>query len=207
MCAWLAQQRGHKAALFLLASPVRNKVSQCGTMTGSRGHAGTALGGRRRAAEIYAGAFPWHQKPIAISMVTAAPFVRQAKRNKLAIFSLSLYEISNALARDNLASRAVSAKDVVPAEYHDFLPLFDEVIARELPPHRLYDHSIPLKEGFSPPFGPIYSLNRVGLETLKTWIEDNIAKGSAPPPPPRAPLSSPPKKLMAAFACALTAGD
>ena len=61
-------------------------------------------------------------------------------------------------------------------EYHDFLPLFDEVIARELPPHQPYDHSIPLKKDFTPPFGPIYSLNRVELETLKAWIEDNLSK-------------------------------
>ncbi len=28
-----------------------------------------------------------------------------------------------------------------------------------------------------PPFGPIYSLSRVELETLKTWLEDNLSKG------------------------------
>ena len=105
--------------------------------------------------------------PLAISMVSATPFVRQVKRDTLTIFSLSLCEINTALARENLASGSVSLKDIVPTEYHDFLPLFDEVIARELPPHRPYDHSIPLKKDFTPPFGPIYSLNRIELETLK----------------------------------------
>ena len=51
----------------------------------------------------------------------------------------------------------VDLKTAIPKEYHDFLPLFDEVVARELPPHQSWDHSMPLKEGFVPPFGPIYS--------------------------------------------------
>ena len=44
---------------------------------------------------------------------------------------------------------------------------------------------MPLKEGFTPPFGPIYSLNRVELETLREWIKENLDKGfirsSSPP--------------------------
>ena len=36
---------------------------------------------------------------------------------------------------------------------------------------------MPLKEGFTPPFGPIYSLNRLELETLREWIKDNLDKG------------------------------
>ena len=132
-------------------------------------------------AKTIAEAFPWHSAPITVSMVAAAPFVRQVKRNKLKIFSLSLYEINKALACEKVAkatgSETANLKEIVPVDYHEFLPLFDEVIARELPPHHPYDHSIPLKEGFTPPFGPIYSLNRVELETLKTWIEDNLSKG------------------------------
>ena len=36
---------------------------------------------------------------------------------------------------------------------------------------------MPLKEGFTPPFGPIYSLNRVEIETLCEWIKENLDKG------------------------------
>ena len=42
---------------------------------------------------------------------------------------------------------------------------------------RAYDHSIPLKDGFTPPFGPIYSLSHVELEALKAWLEDNLSNG------------------------------
>ena len=65
----------------------------------------------------------------------------------------------------------------IPEEYQDFLPLFDEVVARELPLHRPCDYTMPLKEGFTPSFGPIYSLNRVELATLHEWIKDNLDKG------------------------------
>ena len=53
--------------------------------------------------------------------------------------------------------------DHVPKEYHEFLLLFSEAVAKALPPHRPYDHKIPLREGFTPPFGPLYSLSKTEL--------------------------------------------
>jgi hypothetical protein len=67
--------------------------------------------------------------------------------------------------------------ETVPAEYHKFLALFSEAEANKLPPHRPYNHQIPLKEGFTPPFGPIYSLSQRELEALKKWLEENLSKG------------------------------
>jgi len=67
--------------------------------------------------------------------------------------------------------------DYVPKEYHEFLPLFSEAVAKALPPHRPYDHKIPLREGFTPPFGPLYSLSKTELQALKEWLEENLSKG------------------------------
>ena len=39
------------------------------------------------------------------------------------------------------------------------------------------ENAIELEEGKQPPFGPIYSLEPVELETLKTYIEINLANG------------------------------
>jgi hypothetical protein len=64
----------------------------------------------------------------------------------------------------------------VPAEFHEFLPLFDKIVADRLPPHREYDHKIVLKDGFEPPFGPLYSLSRPELEALKAFLEENLDK-------------------------------
>ena len=96
-------------------------------------------------------------------------------KDKTQVLSLSLYEINKALDRE--AIKGVDLKTAIPEEYQDFLPQFDEVVARELPPHRPCDHTMTLKEGFTPPFGPIYSLNRVELETLGEWIKENLDKG------------------------------
>ena len=64
---------------------------------------------------------------------------------------------------------------LVPAEYHEFLPLFKNTIADVLPLHRPYDHKITLKEGFSPPFGLLYSLSRPKLQALWEWLDENLS--------------------------------
>ena len=114
-------------------------------------------------------------RPIKIILFGAVPFIRQIQKDRSQVLSLCLYEINKALDRE--AIKGVDLKMAIPEEYQDFLPLFDEVIARELPPHQPCDHTMPLKEGFTPPFGPIYSLNRVELETLHTWIKENLDMG------------------------------
>src|SRR5258706_1172598 len=91
--------------------------------------------------------------PSKINMVGAASFVMSAKRDRSQIGSLSLYEINKALDREKL--KDTEWKHRIPEEYHDFLPLFDEAVARALPPRRQYDHRIRLQEGFTPPFGPM----------------------------------------------------
>lgn len=68
-------------------------------------------------------------------------------------------------------------KELVPDEYHDFLPLFLKAVAEVLPPHRSYDHRNPLKECFEPLFGPLYSLSRNEMEALQEWLKVNISKG------------------------------
>ncbi|SOV09705.1 uncharacterized protein UDID_19292 [Ustilago sp. UG-2017a] len=71
--------------------------------------------------------------------------------------------------------------DIIPQEYHQYLDVFSRVKADKLPPHRTYDHQIPLEEGKSPPFGPIYSLSEHELKTLREYLEENLAKGFISP--------------------------
>ena len=66
----------------------------------------------------------------------------------------------------------------VPAEYSDFVDVFSPDLASELFEHTgINDHTIELVEGQQPPYGPIYSLGPVELETLKAYIETNLANG------------------------------
>ena len=65
----------------------------------------------------------------------------------------------------------------IPREYHDFLDVFSKSEADSLPPHRPYDHAIELEPGTTPPHGPIYRLSETELETLRAYLDENLAKG------------------------------
>jgi len=49
--------------------------------------------------------------------------------------------------------------------------------ADALPKHSSYDHEIPLKEGEKPPWGPIYPLSEVELETLREYLKEMMRTG------------------------------
>jgi hypothetical protein len=65
----------------------------------------------------------------------------------------------------------------VPPEYHEFAKLFSNIEAEKLPPHRPYDHTIPLEPGTTPPFGPIYPMSPAELEVLRKYCEDKLRIG------------------------------
>ena len=64
----------------------------------------------------------------------------------------------------------------VPAKYSDFADIFSPDLTSELLKHiRIYNHAIELVNGQQSPYGPIYSLGPMELETLKAYIETNLA--------------------------------
>ena len=64
----------------------------------------------------------------------------------------------------------------VPAEYSDYSNIFSAKNAAKLPENTgRNEHAIVLKEDKQPSFGLIYSLGRVELKTLKTYIKTNLA--------------------------------
>ena len=65
----------------------------------------------------------------------------------------------------------------VPVKYQEYSKVFSKIEAAKLPPHRKYDHKIPLKEGTTVPYGPMYSMSKLELETLHEYIQENLAKG------------------------------
>ena len=70
---------------------------------------------------------------------------------------------------------AEEALTKVPAEYSDFVDVFSPDLASELPEHtRINNHAIELVDGQHPPYGSIYSLGLVELETLKAYIKTNL---------------------------------
>ena len=66
----------------------------------------------------------------------------------------------------------------VPAEYSNYSNVFSAENAAELPENtKMNKHAIELEESKQPPFGPIYNLDPVELEMLKTYIETNLVNG------------------------------
>ena len=64
----------------------------------------------------------------------------------------------------------------VPTKYSDFADVFSPDLASELPKHtEINNHAIEPVDGQQPPYRPIYSLGPVELETLKAYIETNLA--------------------------------
>ncbi|KAG6824281.1 hypothetical protein H0H93_002263, partial [Arthromyces matolae] len=68
-------------------------------------------------------------------------------------------------------------KKIIPPEYQEFSDVFSEGSAKELPPHRSYDHKIDLEEGTKPPFGKVYNMSEVELKALKDYLDEMLGKG------------------------------
>ena len=60
----------------------------------------------------------------------------------------------------------------VPGEFKPYLGIMSKEAADALPQHRPYDCKIELKEGTSAPWGPIYPLSDVELQTLGEWPKE-----------------------------------
>ena len=89
--------------------------------------------------------------------------------------SLDVHPSRRPQVSDLIAERAPTK---VLVEYSDFADVFSPDLASELPKHTgINDHAIELVDGQQPPYGPIYSLGPVELETLKAYIETNLANG------------------------------
>ena len=72
------------------------------------------------------------------------------------------------LKADKIASK-------VPSEYADFADVFSSKLAIKLQEHtEINDYVIELVSDWQPPYGLIYSLGPMQLETLKAYIKNNL---------------------------------
>lgn len=78
-------------------------------------------------------------------------------------------------------SELKDAIDRVPDVFKAYTPLMTTEAALVLPEHSPYDHAIDLKEGSTPPWGPIYPLNETELGELRNWLEKMTKMGAVRP--------------------------
>jgi hypothetical protein len=65
----------------------------------------------------------------------------------------------------------------IPLEFLSYSDVFQKSAADQLPEPSKWNHTIPLEEGKTPPFGPIYSLSEVELKALDEYLKENLEKG------------------------------
>ena len=108
-----------------------------------------------------------------MNIISRAAFRLLARNRKNQVGRFILHELRQVLraATATLETKEQETEEEVirkhvPKKYYNFLLLFKKALAKGLLPYRLYDYKIPLKEGFTPSFGLIYSLSRIELEVL-----------------------------------------
>jgi hypothetical protein len=64
--------------------------------------------------------------------------------------------------------------DIIPPEYHKYLPVFKEKEKIKRPPHRYYNYHIPLIDDKIPPFEPLHTLDAGRLKALNEYIDTSL---------------------------------
>ncbi len=66
----------------------------------------------------------------------------------------------------------------IPVKYFDYADVFSSDLAMELPENTgINEYVIKLIDGKQSPYGPIYALSLVELETLKTYLKTHLKTG------------------------------
>jgi len=119
---------------------------------------------------------PVFSKPPPVSIVGAHAFAHLCNQPGVQLFTMSFADLAPESVELSSAEVQESDLSLVPEEYRDLTDLFTQKEADKLPPHRPYDHRIPLEPGSTPPFGTIYSMSPAELEILRKYIEDNLRR-------------------------------
>lgn len=84
----------------------------------------------------------------------------------------------------------------LPEAYQDYIDVFEEPEAGTFADETKTRHSIPVKEGETVPYGPIYPLSKKELDVLRDYIENSMRKGWIQPSesPAGAPILFVPKR-------------
>jgi len=107
--------------------------------------------------------------------------LEKCTRHKTAEFSLTWDETvaidPTARLLGHIAAASDNPLDKVPGEFQQFLGIMGKEVADTLPEHRTYDCKIDLKEGTTAPWGPIYPLSEIELQTLREWLKEMEKSG------------------------------
>ena len=89
----------------------------------------------------------------------------------------------------NLKKKALPIEDQIPKEFHEFLDVFLEEKAAQLPESRQWDHKIEMKDIFTPKSFKTYNLTLQEQIELDKFLKENLEKGYIQPS--QSPMASP----------------
>jgi hypothetical protein len=115
-----------------------------------------------------------------VALIGAAAFAQGCNQPGTELFFLSIEKLQGAQLSHQEVEVVTETPEfdlsTIPPKYHKFVDLFSKRKADKLPPHRPYDHRIPLEPNTTPPFGTIYKMSPVELEAARKYIEENLHK-------------------------------
>jgi hypothetical protein len=96
------------------------------------------------------------------------------KRKNVNLFFVILKDVKKHLEKHNKSDIVI--KNVLSAEYHEFLNVFDKKTFNTFASHRFYDHKIVLKKNFVLEYTSLYKMFEEKLKIVKKYLEDNLKK-------------------------------
>jgi RNase H-like domain found in reverse transcriptase/Reverse transcriptase (RNA-dependent DNA polymerase) len=91
--------------------------------------------------------------------------------------------------KENSKKQDKTDKQLVPAEYHEYLDIFSKEKAHRFPKSRPWDYKIKMKEGFEPKSFKNYNLTLAKQIELDKFLKENLKKGYIQPS--QLPMASP----------------
>ncbi|PIL29421.1 hypothetical protein GSI_09473 [Ganoderma sinense ZZ0214-1] len=111
-------------------------------------------------------------------------------RNAPKLFVSATYTYSQQLAEQEYQKKEIRpVEEIVPKQYHEYLPVFSKEASERLPDHGPYDHAIELVPDARMFHSKVYPLSPSEQVELDKFINENLAKGYIQES--KSPMSSP----------------
>ena len=135
----------------------------------------------------------WWYVALSYSIATPHQFVKEC-RNHAYVYAVVKMPEEVWLPGDDREDPTSS--EGLPSELLAYRDIFAPENAKTLPPQKATDHTIELKDGETPPYGPIYPLSQTELRELRAYLDENLDNGRIRPSksPAGAPILFVPKK-------------
>jgi hypothetical protein len=109
-----------------------------------------------------------------IAMIKTSTFNMMNKRKNVNLFFVTLKNVEKHFEKHNKSNIVI--KNVLLAEYHEFLNVFDKKTFNIFVSYRFYDHKIVLKKNVIFQYTFLYKMFEKELKIVKKYLENNLEK-------------------------------